>query len=180
MKSIRLVFTIIITFLITACSSVPLSTMVHFSDAKPEDFFQVDPRGITVKVTINTEANFDPIVSVKLSAMIEDETGKINFIFPLERISMHKQPAENGYFSSRPAFDIYILRLSVRAIKNLELINLERQSGQKKKVALSAGVDFSKDINVIDEDTVLSIGLKLTEQDNFIMLIDNWKVQDAH
>jgi len=151
--------------------------MMHFSAATPEDFFQVDPHGIKVKVTINSEANFDPAVSVTLSATVEDELGKRNFTFPLEQISQHKQPEQDGYFSSRPAMDIFILTLSNQAIKNLAAINIERTSGNKKRVGLSAGVDFSKEVNTVNESTVLSIGLKLTEKDDFIMLIDNWKVQ---
>ena len=165
--------------LITACSNVPVSTMLHFSDAKPEDFFQVDPNGIRVKVTINSESTFDPVVSVGLSATIQDENGERKFTFPLEQICMHKLAAETGYFSDKPAFDVFILKLSAQAIKSLAVINKERMSGNKKRVGLSAGVNFSKTSNVINEDTVLSIGLKLSENDKFVMLIDNWRVQEV-
>ena len=154
--------------------------MMHFSGAKPDDFFQVDPRGITVKVTINSDATFDPVDSVTLSATIEDEMGQRTFTFPLEQTGVDKLPAESGYFFSRPAMDIFILKLSGQAIKNLAMINHERKSGNKKSVGLSAGVSFSKDVNLVDENTVLSIALKLSEKGDFILLIDNWLVQDAH
>ena len=180
MKYSIVIFTLLFTMLTTACSSVPLSTMMYFSDAKPDDFFQVDPRGIIVKVTINSEATFDPVASVTLSATVEDEMGQRTYSFPLERVSIDKRPAENGYFFSRPAMDIFILKLSGQAIKNLAMINLERKSGNKKSVGLSAGVSFSKDVNLVDENTVLSIALKLSEKDDFIVLIDNWLVQEAH
>ena len=180
MKYSIVIFTLLFTILTTACSSVPLATMMHFSDAKPDDFFLVDPLGITVKVTINSNATFDPVDSVTLSAIVEDEMGQRTYSFPLERVSIDKIPAENGYFFSRPAMDIFILKLSGQAIENLAMINLERKSGNKKNVGLSAGVSFSKDVNLVDENTVLSIALKLTEKDDFIMLIDNWLVQEAH
>ncbi|MCJ8318820.1 MAG: hypothetical protein MJK12_04250 [Colwellia sp.] len=179
MKYISHVFILLSALLISACSSVPLSTIVHFYDAKPEDFFQVDPRGITVKVTINSAANFDPLVSVNLSATIESDSVQRVFIFPLERLSLDKLPAEDGYFSSRPPMDVFILKLSEQAIKNLELINFERKSAKKQRGGLSAGVNFSKGVNIVDENTVLSIGLKLDETSDFIMLIDNWHVQDV-
>lgn len=102
---------LISTLLTTAYSSVPLATMLYFSDAKPEDFFQVDPRGIKFKVTINSAANFDAVISVKLSATVEDEMGQRKFTFPLEQLSIEKLPAKEGYFSSRPALDIFILKL---------------------------------------------------------------------
>ena len=154
--------------------------MMHFSGAKPDDFFLVDPLGITVKVTINSEATFDPVASVTLSAIVEDEMGQRTFTFPLEQTSVDKLPAESGYFFSRPAMDIFILKLSGPAIKKLAMINHERKTANKKSVGLSAGVSFSKDVNRVDENTVLSIALKLTEKDDFIVLIDNWLVQDAH
>jgi len=179
MKYISQIFFLVFALLISACSSVPLSTMAHFYDAKPEDFFHVDPHGITVKVTINSAVNFDPILSVNLSATIEDDMGKRIFTFPLEQVSMDKTPAEDGYFSSRQPMDVFILRLSEQAIKNLELINLERKSEKKQKGGLSAGVNFSKQTNIIDKNTVLSIGLKLTKTSDFILLIDNWHVQDV-
>ncbi|WP_057831120.1 hypothetical protein [Colwellia sp. TT2012] len=176
MKKFNLISILLATLLINACSSVPLATMMHFADAKPDDFFQVDPRGITIEVTINSAANFDPVVSVTLSATVEDEAGQRHYNFPLEKVSLAKLAAKESYFSSRPAMDIYILKLNAKAIKNLAMINLERKAGNKKRVGLSAGVNFSKDINLVDENTVLSIGLKLSEKGDFIMLIDNWRV----
>jgi hypothetical protein len=167
---------LLLAVLLTACSSVPISTMMHFSDAKPNDFFNVDPKGITVKVSINSAVNFKPSRSVNLSATIEDENGLRSFKFPLLQLSSTKQAAESGFFSDKPAFDVYFLKLSAEAIKNLALIKAESQSGVQKKVGLSAGVNFSKDTGEIDEDTVLSIELKLTEQDAYITLIDKWAV----
>jgi len=176
MKHICLVFML----LITACSSVPLSTIMHFSSSKPDDFFQVDPRGITVKVTINSEANFDAVMSVNLSALIKDEAGQRKFSFPLEQISKQQLPAKNGFFSSQPAVDVFTLKLSAQAIKSLQAIQVERKSANNKSIGLSAGVNFSQGMNVINEDTVLSIELKLTGKDDFIMLIDKWRVKSAY
>lgn len=165
-----------LTLLLTACSSVPISTMMHFSDAKPNDFFTVEPQGIRLKVIINSAVNFDPSSAVNLSATIEDESGLRNFKFPLVLLSSSKKVAESGFFSDKPAFDIYFLKLSAEAIKNLAIIKTESESGVQKKVGLSAGVSFSKDSNEIDENTVLSIELKLTEKEAYITLIDKWAV----
>jgi hypothetical protein len=172
MKTIVLLFTL----LLTACSSVPMSTMMHFSDAKPDDFFMVDPKGIIVKVTINSSAHFNPSSSVNLSATIEYENGLRNFSFPLEQVSVAKQAAESSFFSEQPELALYFLKLSDEAIRNLNIIKKESESGVQKKVGLSAGVNFNKDKNEIDENTVLSIALKLTDKASFITLIDNWEV----
>jgi len=172
------------TLLLTACSSIPLATKIHFSDAKPEDFFTVDPKGILVKVSINSAVIFDPTHSINLSASIKDSAGERTIAFPLEVVDKKTQAAVNGFFNNRPAINVYLLRLAPRALANLEILGQERMSGINKRVGLTAGVNFSKgpgnDINSdteIDENTVLSVALKLTAQDEFITLIDNWKVE---
>jgi hypothetical protein len=168
------------TLFLSACSSVPLATMMHFSDAKPDDFFTVDPKGILVKVSINSMVNFDPTHSINLSASIKDSAGEITIAFPLELVDKITQVAVEGFFNNSPAIDIYMLKLSPKAIANLKLLHRERTSGIKKRVGLTAGVNFSKctgnDLD-IDENTVLSVALKLTQRSEFITLIDNWKVE---
>jgi len=155
--------------------------MMHFSDNKPEDFFNVDPNGILVKVSINSTVNFEPTKSIKLSASVEDEDGKRIIRFPLEVINKKNQAAVNEFFNNSPAMDIYILKLAPKALTNLERLKNERASGDKKRVGLTAGVDFSTDHNSdlkLSDDTVLSVALKLSEQDVFITLIDNWQVKN--
>jgi len=154
--------------------------MVHFSDKKPEDFFNVDPNGILVKVSINSTVNFEPTKSIRLSASIEDDNGQRNIRFPLEVIDKQAQTAENGFFNDSPALDVYILKLTPKALANLALLKKERTSGRKKRVGLTAGVDFSQDTTnnlKLSDDTVLSVALKLTENNEFITLIDKWQVQ---
>jgi hypothetical protein len=175
------------TLFLSACSSVPLATIMHFSDAKPDDFFNVDPKGILVKVSINRMVNFDPTDSINLSASIQDSLGTRTLAFPLELVDKRTEVAVEGLFNNSPAIDIYILKLSPKAIANLHALNKERMSGIKKRVGLTAGVNFSKGIDKenidsrnnyvdIDENTVLSVALKLTQSSEFIILIDNWKV----
>lgn len=172
-------FYLVVTLLLSACSSVPLSTMMHFSDATPADFFQVDPSIIRIKVMVNSESSFDPLASIKLSATMEGELKQREYSFPLVLISRHKTPAIEGFFSNQPAFDVFILKLNAKAIKNLAIIDTERKRGIKQRVGLSAGIEFNKAINSLHENSVLSIGLKLNEQDDFIMLIDNWQLNSG-
>lgn len=168
------------TLLLTSCSSIPLATMVHFSDAKPEDFFTVDPKKILVKVSINSMVNFDPTRSITLSASIEDSLGHKTIAFPLEVVSKTTQAGVEDFFNDSLAFDIYILKLAPKAIANLNIFHQERTLGIKKRVGLSAGVNFSKGsegVMGIDDNIELSVELKLTEQYEFITLIDRWKVE---
>jgi len=176
MKIITLLFMLVFT----SCSSIPYATMLHFSDAKPEDFFNVDPKGILVKVSINSVANFDPVDSIRLSASIEDINGQRNIKFPLEVVSMTTQAVDDGIFSNSPAIDIYILKLAPKALSNLKVLKQERVSGIKKRVGLTAGVNFSNGADSgieFDDNTVLSVALKLTKENEFITLIDNWQVK---
>ncbi len=175
---------ILCALFLTACSSVPLTTMLHFSNAKPDDFFTVDPKGILVKVSINSTINFDPTLSINLSANIKDSTGQRTIAFPLELVDKSTQAAVEGLFNNSPEITIYTLKLSSKAIDNLKTLHRERTSGLKKQVGLTAGVNFSngtgEDNNndvALAENTVLSVALKLTEQSEFITLIDNWKVE---
>ncbi|NQZ86561.1 MAG: hypothetical protein HRT54_03160 [Colwellia sp.] len=170
---------ILCALFLTACSSIPLATMIHFSDAKPADFFTVDPKGILVKVSINSVVNFDPTHSINLSASIKDSTGQRTIAFPLVVVSKTTQAAVKGLFNNSPAIDVYILKLSPKAIANLKVLHRERTSGIKKRLGLTAGVSFSRahgNSVEIGENTLLSVALKLTVQDEFITLIDNWKV----
>jgi len=173
-------FILLCTLFLTSCSSIPFTTMVHFSNAKPEDFFTVDPRGILVKVSINSAVHFDATSAIKLSASIEENTGQRIIRFPLALVNKTTQAAVEGVFNDNPAINIYILKLAPKAIANLKLLHQESTSGIKKRVGLSAGINFSKgaeDVIGIDENTMLSIALKLTEQGEFITLIDQWKVK---
>jgi hypothetical protein len=168
------------TLLLISCSSIPLATIVHFSDAKPEDFFTVDPKNILVKVSINSMVNFDPTRSITLSASIKDSLEHKTIAFPLEVVNKTTQAAMEGFFNDSPEFDIYILKLAPKAIANLKVFHQERALGIKKRVGLSAGVNFSKGtegVMGIDDNIELSVALKLTEQDEFITLIDRWKVE---
>jgi len=173
---LTLLFSLVFTLVLSGCSSVPFTTMMYFSNAQPQDFFQVDPQGIKVKVTINSEANFDPVASVNLAATIDEHAKTRQFTFPLTLVSVTKQGAKSGLFANTPAVDIFILKLSEQAIQNLALINQQRMLAQDKKGSLSAGVNFTKGVNVIDEHTRLSIALKLAD-DSFITLVDNWRIQ---
>jgi hypothetical protein len=181
---------ILCALFLTACSSVPLTTMMHFSNAKPDDFFTVDPKGILVKVSINSTVNFDPTRSINLSASIKDSTGQRTIAFPLEIVDKLTQPAVEAFFNNSPSIDIYTLKLSSTAIANLKVLQRERTSGLKKQVGLTAGVNFTngtqkvnKNISNndfgIDDNTVLSVALKLTKESKFITLIDNWKIETS-
>jgi len=174
--------TIIVLFalLLTACSSVPLKTMMHFSGAKPDDFFTVDPKGILVKVSINSAINFDPTNAINLSASIEDKTGQRKIDFPLEIVNISTNKAVQGIFSYTAEENIYLLKLAPTAIANLQVLQQERTSGIAKRIGLTAGVNFSSKADNgfdIDDNTVLSVALKLTALDEFITLIDRWKVE---
>lgn len=170
----------IITIILSACSSVPYSTMLHFSNTKPDDFFNVNPAGIIVKVSVNNITYFDPTESISLSASIEDGSGKEIIVFPLEIVNKTTQPAREGLFSRQPAIDVYLLRLTSEAISNLAIFHQLKREGIPKKVGLSAGLNFSngpENRMNIDESTAISVALQLTAQDEFITLIDGWKVK---
>ncbi|PKI18124.1 hypothetical protein [Colwellia sp. 12G3] len=126
-------------------------------------------------------ANFEPTRSITLSASIEDNIIEQRTIaFPLEVVNKTTQVAVEGFFNDSPELDIYIMKLAPKAIANLKIFHKERALGIKKRVGLSAGVNFSKGHeNDLDESTVLSVALKLTEQDKFITLIDSWEVDVA-
>jgi hypothetical protein len=154
--------------------------MMHFSDTKPDDFFTVDPRGILVKLSINSAINFDPTNAINLSASIEDNEGQRKVDFPLEIVNQTTTKAVQGIFSYTAEENIYLLKLAPLALDNLKVLQQERTSGISKRIGLTAGVNFSSKAEngiEIDENTVLSVALKLTALDDFITLIDRWEVE---
>jgi hypothetical protein len=133
-----------LSMLLSACSSMPLATKMHFLGAKPGDFFQLDPKELRVKATINSSVGIDLTSAVDLSATIEDENGLRQFRLALQKVKVETLAAKSGFFQSSPAYDVFLLKLSPQGISELKKLQLEGLSGSRKKGSFSAGIKFNR------------------------------------
>ena len=162
--------------LLTSCASVPISTMAHFSGFDESNFLQIDPAKLRVKAQINSSAKVDLVKATKLSAGLEDENGRREFVFPLEIISKNVLPGKSGVFTDTPAFDVYTLKLSAAGNSAFKDYQHAASHGGPKRGSFTAGLNIDKAFDT-EEEIYFTVALKLPEEDDYLTLVDNWKVE---
>lgn len=169
--------TLILTLLLAGCASVPLATKMKLAGFDHQDFFLLAPEEIRVKASINSSLKLDLVTATQLSAMLESNQGPLAFNFPLEKIKIEKIPAIEGFFSDTPAFDVYYLKLTPEGIADFKQFQQQGHSGGPRRAGFSAGLSTDHKVDLPDEDIYLSIGLKLSDSQDYFPLIDNWQFQ---
>lgn len=167
----------VVVLVLSACSSIPLSTMMHFSNSKPADFFKIDANQLRIKASINSSVGIDLASAVNLSATLANDKGVRSFRLQLEKIKVETLAAKSGFFQDSPAYDVFWLKLSAQGIIDFKKMQQAGQSGPAKKGSFSAGIEFGKQHKILGQDVTLSIALKLAPGQEFITLIDQWKVE---
>jgi len=100
---------LMITSLLTACSSVPISTILKLSHSDEQNLITMKPTSIRAKITLNNFIDSD-LIKTKLGLNLENEQGKLALQFPLEKLnwiennsfSPHHQPVTPTYYNYNP------------------------------------------------------------------------------
>ncbi len=163
-------------FLITACSSIPLSTMIKMSSFDEDDFIRLQADEIRLKITINDTIPLQD-TTTELAVEITDTDGTLNLSFPLETVKVEYAPATTSLFKSRPAYNIYIFRLTPAGIDNFNKIQGLLKTKKNSSISFSAGIS---DLNVglaREQDVYLTIDLKLDQAGGYLTIVESWKME---
>lgn len=136
----------------------------------------MEPAKLRVKAQINSSAKVDLVKATKLTARLEGENGIREFVFPLEIISKNVIPAKSGVFTDTPAFDVYTLKLSEAGNSAFRDYQQAASHGEPKRGSFTAGLNIDKAFDT-DGDIYFTVALKLPEEDDYLILVDSWKVE---
>ncbi|MDP4537940.1 hypothetical protein Q3O60_17295 [Alkalimonas collagenimarina] len=169
---------ILISFLLSSCASVPLSTMLEFSSFGKDDFVNIKAQDLRAKIQVDEPVLAD-VESAELALELTTEKGIREFKFPLILLRQEKIAPVAGFFSKSAGKTEYTLKLSDEAVKNFiatqQIIHDER-SGKLNFSVQTGFQKFPSEINEIG----LSVFLKLSEEKGFVTLFDNAKLKVKH
>lgn len=170
--------TLIISFLclLSACSSIPLSTMVQFRDFDENSLLSIEPANIRARVTTDADISLK-IAESKMTLELKSEHDIKQYRFALEVISSTDIPAQDGWFSSVPAKKQHELRLSSEAISNFNDLKSQAIDFDTVQSKFNVGVGFGMaDDKPFPKEIVLSVALKLEQERDYIILFDNAEI----
>ena len=169
---------ILISFLLSSCASVPLSTMLEFRSFGKDDFVNIKPQALRAKIQVDEPVLVD-VESAELALELTTEKGMRKFKFPLILLRQEKIAPVAGFFSKSAGKTEYTLKLSDEAVKNFSATQQIIQDEKSGKLNFSVKTGYQKfpiEINEIG----LSVFLKLSEERGFVTLFDNVKLDVKH
>ncbi len=177
-----LITTLIITSTLTACSSVPISTMLKLSSFDEQSILTIEPSLIRAKITVNEFIDID-LPNTKLGLSLENSQGKLQLQFPLAKISLTENSASDSFFSSSPASQTYLLQLSPDAIADFKKLQKQLKSSDKNTFGFSVAAKLNKQEDLTPEQEqerlFMTIELKLNKNEEFFTLIDNAELKNG-
>lgn len=169
---------ILISFLLSSCASVPLSTMLEFRSFGKDDFVNINPQDLRAKIQVDEPVLADA-ESARLALELTTEKGMREFKFPLILLHQEKIAPVAGFFSKSAGKTEYTLKLSDEAVKNFIATQQIIQDEKSGKLNFSVKTGFQKFPSAINE-IGLSVFLKLSEEKGFVTLFDNAKLEVKH
>ena len=169
--TMKRILVIIHCLILCSCTSIPIGTMLKFSSFDESSFLKLDPNELKAKIHIDKPIGIN-ISETTLSLTLITEKGKVIQSYPLKKYAVKTLPAESGWISSIAERTEYELVLTEEAIENFNIIQLKMRT--EKPTGFKFGVDaILKDVPQEMRDVTLSIFVKLSDNSDYITLIDN-------
>ena len=181
-QRMTLLIVLTISTLLVACSSVPISTMLKLSTFDEQSLLTIAPSDIKAKITVNNFIDID-LINTKLGISLENSQGKLELQFPLEKLSLKQNLANNSFFSSTPASQTYLLQLSPEAISDFKKLQKQLEKSEKNTFGFSVNAKLKKQKSLSkiqnQEELFMTIELKLEQNGTFFTLIDNAEIKQG-
>lgn len=169
---------ILISFLLSSCTSVPLGTMLEFRSFGKDDFVNIVPQDLRAKIQVDEPVRAN-VESAELALELATEKGIREFKFPLLLLRQEQIAPVGGFFSNSAGKTEYTLKLSDEAVKNFiatQHIIKDEKSGKLNFSVTTGFEQFPSEITEIG----LSVFLKLSEEKGFVTLFDDAKLEVKH
>ncbi|KFZ30842.1 hypothetical protein IDSA_07095 [Pseudidiomarina salinarum] len=170
------ILVVLFSLLLLGCASMPISTMYKLNSMDETDLFKLDPAGVRAKVQLSEPFKLK-LSETEMTFELESDNGVSHYQFPLIVESEHALPAESGWFSDRPASSEYILALSEEASKNFRELQVRLADEKFSKYEFSVNTNFGAAPEAKAEDVTLSIFLKLSQDEGYIALLEDYVVE---
>lgn len=155
---------------LTGCVSVPLSTIVRMSTFDEQDFVQLDPDVVGIKIKLPQGFNLNTGKS-SLGVKITSAAGVHYGDFKLEQVTAEKAQLSTGIFSEHTPGTAYTLKLSVPSKKEFRKLQTFVRRGQPGEVVISVAPILSSFPNDVSSVKVW-IDLLLSESQGYFTLLD--------
>jgi len=169
---------ILISFLLSSCTSVPLGTMLEFRSFGKDDFVNIVPQDLRAKIQVDEPVRAN-VESAELALELTTEKGIREFKFPLLLLRQEQIAPVGGFFSNSAGKTEYTLKLSDEAVKNFIATQHIIQDEKSGKLNFSVTTGFEQFPSEITE-IGLSVFLKLSEEKGFVTLFDDAKLEVKH
>lgn len=165
---------VLLVFFSQGCASIPLSTMLSLRHFDEQDALALKPEQIKARIQVDSPAQLD-INQAKLALSAETPDGTLMYDFPLVLISTRQIPSESGFFSDTPAKTEYELKLSDAAVANFNGFKSRYQDSPAGQYGLNVSAGF-KETDGPMEKIVFSIHLKLADDEDYLLILDNAEI----
>lgn len=165
---------LITTLMLSACSSIPVSTMLSMATFGEEEFIAINPDIVQSRITLDAPFIADAD-NTKIEVMINQPEGELILPFKLKVIGQQRLPAQGGWLNKRPARNQFLLTLTDQA--KASFVDLQQRVKQQGTDGI--GLNINARISVPDGTDAppvmihMTIELKLDPQQGFFTLFED-------
>ncbi len=164
---------IIILMLLTACSSIPLTTMVSMAGFDEHDFVALSPQEILVRIELNEPLHVDLANVSSIQASIDTPEGRLPFSFALMTAQGEHLVSQKGWFASDEPVYRQVLSLSDQGRRAFSEFQALVGEQQVVSVDVSVRVDIKEQMQRLQRQSmVLSLALQLSAEQGYIVILD--------
>ncbi|MBV34450.1 MAG: hypothetical protein CMP47_03195 [Rickettsiales bacterium] len=160
-----------LVFLASACSHIPLSTMVSMSSFDEEDFVAITPENIRVKVRTDKPLSLSD-EHVKLEFNIEGPSGRLSEAVSLTKLSQSTHIINKWFGEDRKEYarTFALSEQAVITFKQVQKSKLVRTAAENSKFKFKANISFPDDTPT---QLMLTIDLLLKPEKGYFTLFED-------
>ncbi|MDF2179349.1 hypothetical protein P2G88_13910 [Aliiglaciecola sp. CAU 1673] len=162
---------LIFALLLTACSSIPLSTMIKMRNFDQDSLQTLRAGDIRSRMTLPRGVGPD-LEKTSLRVTLEFDKGEQQFSFPLEQLEQEDLILTGGLFSQDRLVSRYTLRLSEQGAAQFTQMQQSLQHNTPQSVGLSVSAILARDES--HTKGIMTLELKLKAQEDYFVLIDEY------
>jgi hypothetical protein len=159
---------LLLSFVLSGCMSIPVSTIVRFATFDDEDLLQIDPSQVRMRITSDNDA---PLIVKKTKLkmeMVAEDGAKATMpgaviLESEEDLHPEKSMWSLGYTPEH----VYVLRLDEDAAASFQKLQDKVRRNEKGYLTVGVDYDFSG-----KEKAKVTVELKLAAQEDYFTLLD--------
>lgn len=157
---------------LSACSSIPVSTMLKMSSLDETTLQQTNPEDVRTRITLRP--GIQPNLELTNLAMaLELAEGSRQFTFPLEQERVDPVVWGGGLFSDDQQMFAYTLRLTDEGVKDFAAMQKASQESEWRGIDLDIHVKFIG--HERGDQGTMTLELKLAADEDFFTMFDRYE-----